>query len=79
VRHARTHGGFVAQTLVGEVAAWQVDDVLRGAPRPPRVMGEGIAFKTGTSYGHRDAVAVGFDGRHVVAVWMGRPDGTAVP
>ncbi len=39
----------------------------------------GIAWKTGTSWGGRDAWAVGVDSRHVVAVWVGRPDGTAVP
>jgi|TARA_B110000879_G_C10937147_1_gene418313 penicillin-binding protein 1C len=38
-----------------------------------------VAYKTGPSYGHRDAWAIGFDGQHVVAVWMGRPDGTPVP
>ncbi|MGV6849626.1 MAG: penicillin-binding protein 1C, partial [Marinibacterium sp.] len=38
-----------------------------------------IAFKTGTSYGYRDAWALGFDGRHVIGVWIGRPDGTPVP
>ncbi len=38
-----------------------------------------LAYKTGTSYGHRDAWAIGFDGRHVIGVWMGRPDGTPVP
>lgn len=38
-----------------------------------------IAYKTGTSYGHRDAWALGWDGRHVVGVWIGRPDGTPVP
>lgn len=37
---------------------------------------EGIAWKTGTSWGGRDAWALGFDGRHVVGVWVGRPDGT---
>ncbi len=36
----------------------------------------GIAWKTGTSWGGRDAWAMGFDGRHVVGVWVGRPDGT---
>jgi penicillin-binding protein 1C len=35
----------------------------------------GIAWKTGTSWGGRDAWALGFDGRHVVGVWVGRPDG----
>ncbi|WP_420858021.1 penicillin-binding protein 1C [Marivivens marinus] len=71
--------GFAPQRIVGEVAAWQVADILLQAPRPAGVQGAGIAFKTGTSYGHRDALAVGFDGRHVVAVWMGRADGTPVP
>lgn len=71
--------GFAPRRVVGGMAAWQVADILRGTPRPRAVMGEGIAMKTGTSYGHRDAWAVGFDGRHVVGVWMGRADGTAVP
>ena len=39
----------------------------------------GIAWKTGTSWGGRDAWAFGFDTRHVVAVWVGRPDGTPIP
>jgi len=38
-----------------------------------------LAYKTGTSYGHRDAWAVGFDGAHVIGVWLGRADGTPVP
>nr|MCU0817530.1 penicillin-binding protein 1C [Cypionkella sp.] len=38
-----------------------------------------LAYKTGTSYGHRDAWAIGFDGRHVLGIWMGRADGTPVP
>jgi len=38
----------------------------------------GIAWKTGTSWGGRDAWAFGIDGRHVVAVWIGRPDGSAM-
>jgi penicillin-binding protein 1C len=39
----------------------------------------GVAWKTGTSWGGRDAWAVGFDARHVAGVWVGRPDGTALP
>ena len=38
-----------------------------------------IAYKTGTSYGYRDAWAVGFDRRTTIGVWVGRPDGAAVP
>jgi penicillin-binding protein 1C len=61
------------------VAAWYVGDVLKGAPPPPNALGGRIAFKTGTSYGYRDAWAVGFDGRHTIGVWVGRPDGAPVP
>ena len=39
----------------------------------------GVAWKTGTSWGGRDAWALGFDARHVVGVWFGRPDGTPMP
>jgi penicillin-binding protein 1C len=39
----------------------------------------GIAWKTGTSWGGRDAWAFGFDRRHVAGVWVGRPDGTPIP
>ena len=39
----------------------------------------GIAYKTGTSYGYRDAWSVGYDGRHVLGVWVGRPDSGSVP
>ena len=46
------------------------------ARRRPRMRSGGrIAFKTGTSYGYRDAWAVGFDGRATIGVWVGRPDG----
>ena len=38
-----------------------------------------IAFKTGTSYGYRDAWAVGFDGRMTIGVWVGQADGAPVP
>src|SRR5690242_21210553 len=45
-------------------------------------MGQGLArprtigFKTGTSYGFRDAWSVGFSNDYTVAVWVGRADGT---
>ncbi|MCK2053904.1 penicillin-binding protein 1C [Methylobacterium sp. 37f] len=61
------------------VAAWYVADSLRGAPPPENALPNRIAYKTGTSYGYRDALAVGFDRRVTIAVWVGRPDGNAVP
>jgi penicillin-binding protein 1C len=65
--------------LLSPVAAWYVTDILKDAPPPPNVKGGAIAYKTGTSYGYRDAWAVGYDGKHVVAVWVGRPDGASTP
>lgn len=38
-----------------------------------------IAWKTGTSYGFRDAWAIGVTPRYTVGVWIGRPDGTPSP
>jgi penicillin-binding protein 1C len=65
-------------------AARQVLDILREAPTPkgraPSALmrgGPAIAFKTGTSYGFRDAVAVGVVGGWAIAVWTGRADGGA--
>lgn len=67
------------QRILNDSAAWQVADILTGLAPPPGAPENRLAYKTGTSYGHRDAWAIGFDGRHVIGVWMGRPDGTPVP
>jgi len=67
------------QRVLSASAAWQVGDILAGLAPPPGAPENRLAYKTGTSYGHRDAWAIGFDGRHVIGVWMGRPDGTPVP
>ena len=74
-----------ATTIFGPVAAWYVNDILRSAPPPPGMLpsevrqGRQLAFKTGTSYGFRDAWAVGYDDEVTIAVWAGRPDGTPMP
>lgn len=69
----------VLPRVLSDVAAWQVGDILRGVVPPPGARAGRIAYKTGTSYGHRDAWAIGWDGQHVIGVWMGRADGTPVP
>jgi penicillin-binding protein 1C len=65
-------------------AARATADILSDVPAPPSYArqlsldgGRRIGFKTGTSYGFRDAWAVGFDELHTVGVWVGRPDGAA--
>jgi penicillin-binding protein 1C len=71
--------------LFGPVAAWYVNNILAGAPPPPGMLpadvkgGRRLAYKTGTSYGFRDAWAVGYDREVTIAVWAGRPDGTPMP
>ncbi|WP_090219814.1 penicillin-binding protein 1C [Litoreibacter janthinus] len=65
--------------VLSRKASWYVGDILKGVPRPGLAARKDVAFKTGTSYGHRDAWAIGYDGRHVIGVWMGRADGTPVP
>ncbi len=65
--------------LIDPVAAWYVGNVLIGAPPPENAAPGRIAFKTGTSYGYRDAWSVGFDGRMTIGVWVGRADGVPVP
>src|SRR5262249_45743354 len=68
--------------LMAADAAWAVSDCLADSGAPEgrtnliaRDGGRRIAFKTGTSFGFRDAWAIGFDANYTVAVWIGRPDG----
>lgn len=62
-----------AHYLFSPWAARQVTDILaQGQQRR-------ISVKTGTSYGHRDALAIGYDSQYVVGVWIGAPDGSPLP
>ena len=65
--------------LMEPVAAWYVSNALIGTPPPENGAAGRIAFKTGTSYGYRDAWSVGFDGKYTIGIWVGRPDGAPVP
>lgn len=76
--HPGGDSAYGASRIVSEEAAWYVADMLAGG-RPGAPAITSLALKTGTSHGHRDAWAVGFDGAHVVGVWVGRPDGSAIP
>jgi len=76
---SRVRGRETTPPVLSPAAAWHVADILAGAPVPGAAARETVAFKTGTSYGHRDAWAIGFDGRHVIGIWLGRPDGAPSP
>lgn len=67
-------------------AAFMVTEILSGLNRPDLPSGfessvtlPAVAFKTGTSYGRRDAWAVGYTARYTVGVWMGNADNTGNP
>ena len=71
--------------LFGPVAAWYVRDVLIDSPLPGGfgqargLKRRPIAFKTGTSYGFRDAWSLGVSQKYSVGIWVGRPDGSTRP
>ncbi|WP_352412254.1 peptidoglycan glycosyltransferase PbpC [Mixta sp. BE291] len=73
---------LVERPLLSPGAAWIVRRILAGEAQPqpdaalPAVVP--LAWKTGTSYGYRDAWAIGIDARYLIGVWVGRPDGTPV-
>ena len=73
-----------ARRLLSAEASFLVLDMLRDVPGPdaPTLGGvrrSAIAWKTGTSYGYRDAWSVGVVGRYVLAVWVGNFDGSGNP
>ena len=68
------------------VAAWYLTRILSETPPPPswlagtnRAHAPLVAYKTGTSYGFRDAWAIGYTADYTVGVWVGRPDGSFSP
>ena len=71
---ARLHEGepLLQSRLMSPEAAWIVREILGGA-------GGQLAWKTGTSFGFRDAWALGVTDRYTLGVWIGRPDGTPNP
>nr|WP_225737359.1 penicillin-binding protein 1C [Dyella acidiphila] len=76
-----------ARHLLSPGAAWIIRTILstnpadvEGAPLEGTIDRHGaVAWKTGTSYGYRDAWAVGVTNSWTVGVWIGRPDGTPSP
>jgi len=72
--------------LLDPGAAWITWQMLQATPRPDRLhtlqqtrQRPPIAWKTGTSYGFRDAWSIGVSAHYTVGVWVGRPDGTPMP
>ncbi|MDR1349341.1 MAG: penicillin-binding protein 1C [Zoogloeaceae bacterium] len=76
---------ILEQRMLSPGAAFIIRDILESGGPIGRALEHGagqkrgIAWKTGTSFGFRDAWAVGVSDRHTVGVWVGRPDGTPNP
>lgn len=82
----RADAALSERRLLSPGAAWIVREMLQSAPRPGEISDRfdttqrsELAWKTGTSYGFRDAWAVGASAGATVGVWIGRPDGTPLP
>ncbi len=76
----------VINQVINQGAAWLTLEALLDVVRPGREglwrdfsSSQHIAWKTGTSYGLRDAWAIGSNGRYTVGVWAGNADGEGIP
>ena len=73
---------LIERPLMSPGAAWIIRRIMADEAQPlpdsslPRIAP--LAWKTGTSYGYRDAWAIGVNARYVIGIWTGRPDGTPV-
>ena len=73
---------LLQRPLLSPGAAWIVRRILAGEAQPAASGAVAdivpLAWKTGTSYGYRDAWSVGITPRYLIGVWVGRPDATPV-
>jgi penicillin-binding protein 1C len=85
LRSLQTDPVVTGTRLLSPQAAFLVRDMLKSNPRPNHLAGGNrsrhwpIAWKTGTSWGFRDAWSVGLVGDSVLAVWIGNFDSRPNP
>ncbi|MBT7308782.1 MAG: penicillin-binding protein 1C, partial [Gammaproteobacteria bacterium] len=72
--------------IMGAASIWQCFETLRALKRPTQEgsweqfsSSKTIAWKTGTSFGYRDAWAIGLNPDYLVGVWVGNADGEGRP
>jgi len=75
-----------SHSVLGAASIFLTFEAMREVARPDELSGwkyfastRSIAWKTGTSYGHRDAWAIGLNPNQVVAVWVGNASGEGRP
>lgn len=71
---------LLERPLLSPGAAWIIRRILAGEALPSGAVPDiaPLAWKTGTSYGYRDAWTIGITPRYLIGVWVGRPDATPV-
>lgn len=74
------------RSFISNGAAYMITEILTQPTRPdvPNLSQNSIhvpkiAWKTGTSYGRRDAWSIGYNQRYTIGVWVGNFDGEGVP
>jgi penicillin-binding protein 1C len=73
-------------SLVSPASAYMISEILSSITRPDlpnnfesSIHIPKIAWKTGTSYGRRDAWSVGYNANYTIGVWIGNFSGKGVP
>jgi len=79
-------GGVVGRRILSPAAAYMINEMLSRVNRPDfpvnwesTVHLPKIAWKTGTSYGRRDAWSIGYNRKYTVGVWIGNFSGVGIP
>lgn len=81
-----SHGILTDHGVLDAAAIYHTFEAMKEVARPDELSGwqyftssRSIAWKTGTSFGHRDAWAIGLNPEYVVAVWVGNASGEGRP
>lgn len=76
----------ISRRLLREGTAYIITEILSEVERPDlpscwesAVNLPKVAWKTGTSYGHKDAWSIGYSPKYTIGVWVGNFDGTGSP
>ncbi len=65
---------YLVTNVLTQITRPDLPNNFRNSPHVPK-----IAWKTGTSYGRRDAWSIGYNRKYTIAVWVGNFSGIGVP
>jgi penicillin-binding protein 1C len=84
--YATTDSLAPGKKILSPAAAFMIDEILSKVNRPDFPLNwestvhlPKIAWKTGTSYGRRDAWSIGYNQRYTVGIWVGNFSGVGIP